>query len=130
MNIMYRCAFTLFAAMVVAAPVAAQNVRNFPVNTLRGLIVFADFPQISLNGRSTQMAPGAQVRDAQNRVMLAGSLTASKWLVHYTLDVGGAQVRDIWVLTPEEAAIKPWPSTLEEAQTWTFDSNAKTWAKP
>jgi len=39
-------------------------------------------------------------------------------------------VRDIWILTPEEAAVKPWPTTLEEARTWTWDQNQRIWIKP
>ena len=34
------------------------------------------------------------------------------------------------ILTKEEAAKKPWPRTLQEAQTWSFSDDAQAWTKP
>jgi hypothetical protein len=134
MNTMSRCnwalAVALTATLCVNTPASAQAVRNFPNQTLRGTVVFGDFPQITLNGRTTRLSPGARVRDTQNRIVLAGALVGLGGTAHYTLDAVGNQVRDVWLLTPEETAIKPWPSTLEEIQTWTFNVTSKTWAKP
>jgi hypothetical protein len=134
MNTTYRCASRLLAAALLAigaiAPASAQMQRAFPMNTLRGAMVFGEYPQINLNGTLTQLSPGSRVRDQSNRIVLAASLAGARWLVHYTVDVGGAQVRDVWILRPEEAAITPWPSTLEQAQTWTFDAATMTWTRP
>ena len=129
---MYRCAAGLALALPLAAwlaPAAAQT-RAFPQNTLRGTIVFADYPELRLNGRPTTLTPGSRVRDRDNRIVMAGALAGQRALVHYTLEIGGTQVRDVWTLRPEEAEITPWPRTLEEAQTWTYDATAMTWAKP
>jgi hypothetical protein len=130
MNTMYRCAFVALVAIGIVTSASAQGQRAFPQNTLRGAMVFGDYPQISLNGRGARLSPGSRVRNQDNVIVMAASLTGARWLVHYTLDLGGEQVRDVWILRPEEAAIKPWPSTLEEAQTWTFDSTTQTWSKP
>ena len=46
--------------------------------------------------------------------------TAASFLVHYTVDTSGL-VKDVWILTPEEAASKPWPTRPQEAQAWRFD---------
>ena len=127
---MYRCALTAVLAVGIQAPVSAQVQRAFPQNTLRGAMVFGDYPQVMLNGRGTQLSPGSRVRNQDNLIVMAASLSGAKWLVHYTLDVGGAQVRDVWILRPDEAAIKPWPTTLEEARTWTFDAESQRWTKP
>ena len=130
---MFRCALTALSALVavsVTAPVSAQMQRAFPQNTLRGAMVFGDYPQVTLNGRGTQLSPGSRVRNQDNMIVMAASLAGARWLVHYTLDMGGTQVRDVWILRPEEAAIKPWPGTLEEAQTWVFDAGTQTWVKP
>ena len=62
-------------------------------------------------------------------VQMSGALSGAKLLVHYTIDTYGL-VKDVWILRPEEAAVRPWPATLEQAQTWTFDPNAQTWSKP
>ena len=127
---MVRCALTALVAVSVFAPASAQVQRAFPQNTLRGAMVFGDYPQVTLNGRGAQLSPGTRVRDQDNRIVLAASLTGARLLVHYTLDMGGAQVQDVWILRAEEAAISPWPSTLEQAQTWTYDAGTMTWTKP
>ena len=130
MNTMYRCALAALVAVGLHASAAAQLARNFPPNTLRGAMVFGEPPLVTLNGRGTQLSPGARIRNQDNLVVLAGGLTGARVLVHYTLDVGGQQVRDVWILRPDEAAIKPWPTTLEQAQTWVYDADAKAWTKP
>ncbi len=128
---MYRCAaIATLVAIGIHAPASAQGKRAFPENTLRGAMVFGDYPQVTLNGRGTQLSPGSRVRSQDNVIVMAASLAGARWLVHYTLDVGGDQVRDVWILRPEEAAIKPWPGTLEQAQTWTFDADTQTWSTP
>jgi hypothetical protein len=130
MNTMYRCTLAAIVSLAVAAPVFAQQQRTFPQNTLRGAMVFGDFPQITLNGQLTSLAPGSRVRDQGNMIVMASSLSGGRWLVNYTVDIGGAQVKDVWILSPEEAAVRPWPTTLEQAQTWIFDSATQTWTKP
>ena len=130
---MYRCALaalTAFAVVSVHAPASAQGVRNFPRDTLRGAMVFGDYPQITLNGQATQLSPGSRVRDQANMIVMAATLKGSRVLVHYTLDLADMQVRDVWILRPEEAAIRPWPATRQEAQAWTYDPTNLTWLKP
>ena len=126
---MYRCALALAAAVTISAPATAQT-RSFPQNTLRGTIAFAEDGTIALNGRAATLSPGSRVRDEQNMIVLPAALVGTRRLVHYTLDMGGPQVRDVWVLRPDEAAIRPWPATLEQANTWVFDATTMTWAKP
>jgi hypothetical protein len=36
----------------------------------------------------------------------------------------------VWILTADEAARKPWPTTPAEAQAWSFDPVAQAWTKP
>ena len=126
---MYRCALAAIVAVGFIAPAAAQ-VHSFPQNTLRGAAAFGEYPNLTLNGKAVTLSPGSRVRDQQGRIVMAASLTGQKLLVHYTIDLGGAQLRDVWVLTADEAAIRPWPTTLEEAQTWTFDTSTMGWVKP
>jgi hypothetical protein len=130
MNTMYRCALLAFAAVVTAGHATAQS-RTFPQNTLRGAVVFGEYPSIALNGKARTLTPGSRVRNQDNMVVSPASLAVGgKWLVNYTLDMGGEQVRDVWILTPAEAAVRPWPTTLEEAQTWAYDASTMTWTKP
>jgi hypothetical protein len=37
---------------------------------------------------------------------------------------------DVWVLTPDELAKKPWPTTPAEAAAWQFNPSAQTWSRP
>jgi hypothetical protein len=122
-NTMYRCASALIATASIAAsallfslPSAAQVQRNFPPNALRGELIVGEIPQVSVNGVSGSLAPGARIR-------------SQKLLVHYTLDTSG-QVKDVWILTADEAAKRPWPRTALEAEKWEFDFGAQTWSKP
>jgi hypothetical protein len=60
---------------------------------------------------------------------MSGSLVGARLLVHYTTDMQGL-VSNVWILTPDEAARRPWPTTAQEAQTWSFDPAAQAWTKP
>ena len=60
--------------------------------------------------------------------VLSGALTGQKLVVHYTLEQFG-MLHNVWVLTPQEQAVSPWPTTPEEAQRWLYDPQAQTWQK-
>jgi hypothetical protein len=59
---------------------------------------------------------------------MPGSLVGGRAVVNYTTELEG-MVLDVWILRPDEAARKPWPTTDKEAQTWRFDFNTQSWAK-
>jgi hypothetical protein len=128
-----RRVFTrLLGAMGLLAvlPARAQALmRRFPRTALRGEITFGAFPQVAVNGNAAQLSPGSRVRDAGNMIALPGALQGHKYVVDYTVDPMGL-VQDVWILRPDEIAVQPWPRTPLEAQTWAFDENAQTWAKP
>jgi len=128
-NTMYRCAIAAISAVCLVAPAAAQAVRNFPQNALRGALQMNSPSEALLNGQSVRLAPGLRIRGQDNMLHLSGGLLGQKFLVNYTLDIDGL-VKDVWILTAEEAAKKPWPSTAAEAQAWSFDPVAQTWTKP
>lgn len=130
MNTLYRCALAATVAFAVVAPGAAQMLRRFPHDALRGAIVFGDGRQITLNGNATSLTPGSRVRDQNNRIVFPAALTGGRFRVNYLLGLGEAQVGDVWILTADEAAVSPWPRTLEEAQTWRYDAGSMTWTKP
>ncbi len=115
--------------LCAAAPAAAQVQRNFPANALRGTLVVAAPPEVLLNGVPARLAPGARIRDQNNMIAMSGPLAGQKLLVHYTVDPQGA-LREVWILTPAEAARRPWPETPREAQAWRFDAGAQVWFRP
>ena len=129
MNTMYRCALALLTVAVLAAPAQAQVQRNFPADALRGALVVGNPPEALLNGKDARLAPGVRIRGQNNMLAMSGAVIGAKLLVNYTLDNQGL-VKDVWILRPEEAAVKPWPTTAEQASTWQFDAGAQTWTKP
>ena len=122
-------ALVVLSATFTTSPVAAQVQRTFPQNALRGALVVGEPPEISLNGKPARLAPGARIRNQSNMLEMSGSLTGARLLVNYTLDSFDL-VKDVWILTPAEAAKKPWPTTPQQAQEWLFDPVAQVWRRP
>lgn len=116
------------AVLATAPPAQAQ--RNFHAQALRGELQVTQPPAALLNGKPAQLAPGARLHDEHNRLVLSEALAGRKLVVFYTLEPGTGYVQEAWVLTPTEAARKPWPSTAKEAQAWQFNEFTQTWTKP
>ena len=117
------------ALLAAAAPAAAQTSRPFPANALRGELVITQPPEVLLNGQPTRLSPGARIRGSNNMLQMSGALVGQPLLVHYTLEPSGG-VHNVWILTPDEATRKPWPTRPEDAQRWVFNPAAQTWTKP
>ena len=126
---MIRTATAFLAAVCIVAPATAQVQRAFPQNALRGALAVGVAPDILLNGDRARLAPGARIRDDNNMLVVPSALTGGRYLVHYTVDTSGL-VKDVWILRPEEAAVNPWPTTRDEAETWRFDPVGQVWSKP
>jgi hypothetical protein len=125
---MHRCVLAAAVAAFVL-PAAAQVQRNFPANALRGELVVVQPPDAVLNGKPARLAPGVRIRGQNNLLVMSGEAIGQKLIVHYTIDTLGL-VRDVWILTPQELANKPWPTTPVEASNWRFDPIAQVWSKP
>jgi hypothetical protein len=83
---------------------AALGGRNFPVGTLRGQIAFLAPPMIQLDGgQAERLAPGAKIQGPQRMLVMPAALAGQRFVVNYTKDSAG-MVRDVWLLTPEEAS--------------------------
>jgi hypothetical protein len=126
---MFRCLAAAFAACLFVGGAAAQSLRAFPPNALRGELVVGAAPDVTINGAPARLGAGARLRGADNLITMPATLAGRKLLVHYTVD-GQGLLRDVWVLSEAEAAKKPWPTTAKEAGTWRFDAIAQTWSKP
>ncbi len=102
-----RDRLVLIAATLVGTAAFAQSdtVRPFPPDALRGTLVVTQPPLISIDGESTQLSPGARILDTHNRVVPAGHLVNQSLTVNYTREQLGL-VHQVWVLRPEEAALK------------------------
>lgn len=92
---------TSFATSGISSE-AAFGGRNFPADTLRGRLRVIDAPTILLDGREDRFSPGVRIRDARNLLVVAGTVAGQDLLVNYTRDAAGL-VREVWVLSPDEA---------------------------
>ena len=126
---MPRCAALGLALLTACSAVTAQVPRLFPPTALRGELVGVAPPEVLLNGQPARLAPGARIRNEENRFEVMGQISGRTLVVHYTTDAGG-QLLDIWILRPSERANQPWPATVEQARRWTFDPIAQTWSRP
>jgi len=61
------------------------------------------YPQITINGQTQTLAPGAKIMSQQNTIMMPSTLMNNVYIVNYTLDNQGL-VNMVWVLTKEELA--------------------------
>ena len=95
-----RAFFVLLVASL-AIPAMAQ-LRTIPKDAQLAEIRHVRANLIELNGHQVQLAPGAQIRDTSNRIMMPSALPPGA-LVKYRLDASG-QVREVWILSREEAA--------------------------
>jgi hypothetical protein len=126
---MLRLATLVLAAVCLVAPAAAQVQRAFPQNALRGALVIGVMPDLLLNDQRARLAPGARIRDQNNMTVVPSALTGGRFLVNYNVDTSGL-IKEVWILRPEEAAVQPWPSTLDQAAAWSFDPIGQVWTKP
>ena len=126
---MYRCFIAFVTSLLLAGGVSAQSTRKFPATALRGSFEVVLAPDVALNGKPARLAAGARIFGQDNMLRLSASLTGQKVLVHYTVDTQGL-LKDVWILTADEAAKRPWPTTGVEAQGWVFAPVAQVWAKP
>jgi hypothetical protein len=92
--------------LVLGDQVGAQvNVRPFPTNAERAVMVVTYPPIIQLNGKPDRLSPGARIRGPNNLLQLSGSLVGQNLLVNFVRSPSG-EVHDVWILTEAEAALK------------------------
>jgi hypothetical protein len=131
MRVLASAALTSLVVLAALAPsqAVAQVKRNFPQKALRGKMGFVGPPDILLNGKPARLAPGVRIHDPNNMLVTYGQLTGTRYVVDFAWE-GPGIVSEVWLLTPAEADVHPWPATLEQAATWTFDYGSQTWTKP
>ena len=99
-------AITGIGASLLLSTGARAQVRNFPHDVMRAKIAFVAPPQVLVDGREEFLAPGVRVRNEQNLLALTGSLLGRIHTVNYLRDPAGL-IREIWLLSPDEAAMMP-----------------------
>jgi hypothetical protein len=91
--------------LLLSAATASAQVRTIPKEVQYGEIRHLQSMVVELDGKPVQLSPGAQIRDADNRLVLPISLT-EKVGVGYLVD-GMGLVHRVWILSPEEQAQVP-----------------------
>lgn len=104
--------FVLAASASLAPfPASAQSagfkpaVRQFPTAARRGEMVVLAPPAITLDGKADQLSVGSRIRDANNMLVMSGTLVNQKLVVNYTRESAG-NVHEVWILNSEEALEK------------------------
>ena len=94
----------LSAALLIAisAGAAQAQLRTIPAVAKRATISHVQGMTVEIDGNRTELAAGAQIRDANNMILVPTALPAGA-LVKYIPDAHG-QVWRIWILSPQEAA--------------------------
>jgi hypothetical protein len=93
-------------ALFLANPAFAQ-LRTIPKEATLGEIRHLEAMWVEIDGKPRQLAPGAQIRDPDNRLVLPASLVG-KSPMRYLVD-GAGMVHRIWILSPREKAALPPP---------------------
>ena len=102
-----RQALILVLITAFAGPAAAQ-LRTIPKEAKLGEIRHLESMVVEIDGKPQNLAPGAQIRDADNRIVVPASLAAEKSHARYLVDGAGMVVR-VWILSPHEKAELPPP---------------------
>jgi hypothetical protein len=113
-----------FAGLTVASGVLASDAhaqtatqnqplnlapRPFPKNAKRGTMVVLQPPVIQMDGSPARLSPGARIFGTNHLLVMSGAIVGQSLTVNHVVDTFGL-VSQVWILTPEEAALKRWNS--------------------
>ena len=99
----------LLAFLAAWCAAAAAQLRTIPPQAQVGTMRHVESMVVELDGQQQPLAPGAQIRDADNRLVLPASLQQRE-PVRYLRD-GAGLVNRVWILSgPEKDALPPPPS--------------------
>ena len=90
-------------AALICASAAWAQLRSIPEDAKRGQLRPGREMIVEINGDSVRLAPGAQIRNRENRIVLPVALPPEAQLVKYLVDSAGMLQR-VWILSEEEAA--------------------------
>jgi hypothetical protein len=92
----------LAAALVLCLSCSAlAQVRTLPADAKRAAMWHLQDRLVQLDGAQVMLSPGAQIRDADNRLMLPAAIPPGS-IIKYLPDALG-HVHRVWILTPDEA---------------------------
>ncbi len=90
------------ASFVLAASAAQAQFRTIPAEAKRATLSHVQGMSVEIDGKRTQLAAGAQIRDERNLIVVPTAVPRGV-RVKYLTDAQG-QVARVWILSaPEEA---------------------------
>jgi hypothetical protein len=92
-------ATVLFSFTALAAQ---AQLRTIPAEAKRATLSHVQGMTVELDGKKTELAAGAQIRDANNMIVLPTALPSGS-LVKFMPDMQG-HVWRVWILSQQEAA--------------------------
>jgi hypothetical protein len=101
-----RLAASLALLPVMLAGVAFAQVRTppIPADSYRAVIRHLGSMAVAVDGNLVQLAPGAQIRDQQNLIIVPMSIPPDGAWADFIVNADG-QVYRVWLLTPDELAV-------------------------
>jgi len=91
-----------FLLVLLVPALALAQLRTIPKDAKRGEIRSLGNMDVAIDGKKMRLSPGAQIRDAGNRVLVPTALPAEV-KIKYLLD-GQNMVHRVWILSPQEIA--------------------------
>ncbi len=130
-SLFYRllAAFAVSIGLYITAQPSTANAqmpavgREFPRAALRGTLLIVAPPEVLLDGKAERLSPGSRIHSPQNMLVMSSALVGQKLLVNFTRENTGL-IREVWLLTPEEAALKRPRATPE--RNFLFSSEQQT----
>jgi hypothetical protein len=100
-NLLFALAALLISTASAQTEEPKPNIRQFPKDAKRGELVVLTAPDIAMDSKPDRLSPAVRIRDANNNLVLSGTLTNQKLVVNYVRDNIGL-VHNVWVLNAEE----------------------------
>src|SRR5215472_9745135 len=95
-----RC-LALLSALLAVPAVAQLRAPPIPAEAQRGVIRHLKEMAVAVDGKPVQLAPGAQIRNQQNLIIVPLGIPADGAPADYILNGDGELFR-AWLLTPQE----------------------------
>jgi len=103
MVLRYARCLALLPALLVAPAIAQFRAPPIPAEAQRGVIRHLKEMAVALDNRPVQLAPGAQIRNQQNLIIVPMSIPPGGAPADYILNGDGELFR-AWLLSPQELA--------------------------
>ncbi len=91
------------ASALIVTGLATAQLRTIPEDAKRGQLRPGREMIVEIDGSAARLAPGAQIRSRDNRIVLPVALPPEPQLIKYQVDSAG-MVKRVWILTDDEAA--------------------------